>query len=151
MTVAVANRNVSVGTIGAIAGGALALIGAFLAWETVSADLAAFTGEGTDLSGWSIGNGGKILAVLGIVAMALGGLALLDVKLPFSSAAAVTAVGVLGLLVAMLNYGSVVDDVNGANLFLDNAAGIGMGLYLDIVAAVVILTGGILGLVVKKR
>jgi hypothetical protein len=58
--------------------------------------------------------------------------------------------GVLILLVGILNFSSVSDDVNSGNAVVAGAASIGIGLFLDLLAGVAIIVGGALGVIAKK-
>lgn len=139
-----AGRNVSIGAIVGFVGGVLALVGAFIAWETISSPIVNMS-----TTGWDIGNGGKIIAVLGIVAIAVALAWILALRLPMPGVILVVA-GVLVALVGIANYFSVTDDVNAANALLPGSTSLGIGVYVDILAGVVITVGGALGLVSRN-
>ena len=119
-------------------GAVLAVIGAFIPWETVS-----LHGASESVAGFE-GNGGKIIAVLGIVAAVVAVAWIMEVRLGRPGAILI-ALGVLILLVGVLNYSNISGDVNSANTILAGAASVGIGLYLDVLAGVVIIVGGALG------
>jgi hypothetical protein len=134
--------------IGAIVGGVggvLAAVGAFIAWESVS-----IAGTGESMTGWDGGNGGKIIAVLGLVAIAVAVAWARGTRIPSPGRVMVVA-GVLVLLVGVLNYSSVNDDVNAGNAMVPGAASVGIGIYLDLLAGVAIIVGGVLGLRARQN
>jgi hypothetical protein len=135
---------VALGAIVGGIGGVAAVLGAFIAWESVSA-----FGVSDSMTGWDGGNGGKIIAVLGVVAVAIAIAWVMALKLPTPGGLMILA-GVLILLVGILNFSSVSDDVNSANAVVAGAASIGIGLILDLLAGVAIIVGGALGVIAKK-
>jgi hypothetical protein len=144
MTVSAPGKSLPIGAIVGGLGGVVAIIGAFMAWESVSASLLS-----ESISGWSGGNGGKIIAVLGLVAIAVAVAWIIGIKIPQPAGLMVVA-GVLLLLVGVANYFAVSDDISMVNAMVPGAASIGIGLYLDLLAGVVIIVGGALGLTAKK-
>jgi hypothetical protein len=150
MTVAVGTRKLGIGSVVALVGGVLALLGVILAWETVSAELIAGSGLSASTSGLEA-NGGKIIAVLAIVTLALAVLDILSMKVPVPFGVSVTILGVLATLVAVANYFSVTDDVNKANAIIAGLGSVGIGLYIAILGAVAMLAGGVLAIVMKKE
>jgi len=140
----VAGRYVSIGAVVGFVGGILALIGAFIAWETISSPIVNLS-----TTGWDIGNGGKIITFLGIVAIAVALAWILALRLPMPGVILIV-VGVLVALVGIANYFSVTDDVNAGNALLPGSTSLGIGVYVDILAGVVIAIGGVLGLVSRK-
>jgi hypothetical protein len=157
MSIAIGERKLPIGAVVTAIGGILAAVGAFLAWETLSQSVASQAGTGASMSGWDGGNGGKIVAVLGIVAIALAVAWILDVKLPIpalkfmgvavgSIEGLTVVVGVLILFVGLVNFQSISSDVNDANAVLAGMAAMGVGLYLDLLAGALIVVGGVLGI-----
>jgi len=138
MTVAVSGRNLPLGAVVSAVGGALALIGAVLAWETIS-----ITGMSDSSSGLS-SNPGKIIAVMGIVAIALAIGWIQGAKLPATKG--IIAAGAVIALLGILNFFTIGKDVSDANAILPGAAAIGIGLFIDIAAGVVVVVGGVLGM-----
>jgi hypothetical protein len=141
MTIAAGGRNLPIGAVVAAVGGALAVIGSVLAWESVSV-----LGYSDSSSGIS-SNPGKIIVVAGIVAVALAVAWIMEKKVP--AAGGIVACGAVVALLGVLNFFSIGDDVNKANVILAGAASIGIGLFVDIIAGVVIIVGGALGLMKK--
>jgi hypothetical protein len=144
MTASIPGKSLPIGAIVGGVGGVAAVVGAFLAWESAS-----LLGSSTSWTGWEGGNGGKIIAVLGVVAIAIAIAWVMAVKLPTPGGLMVTA-GVLILLVGILNFFSISDDVNQANAIFAGAASVGIGLFIDLLAGVVIIVGGALGVMARK-
>ena len=130
-------------------GGAVAAVGTFLAWETVNADMAALAGTASTVSGFSFSGAGKMVAVLAIVSLVLAIVWLMGVKLPVSAPVLVVIVGALCLVFAVLGYTGVADDVNSGNAVVAGLASAGIGIFVSIAGAVVIVVGGVLGLLMK--
>jgi hypothetical protein len=149
MTIAVGGRSLPVGGVVAAVGGAVAAVGTFLAWETVNADMAALAGTASTVSGFSFSGAGKIVAVLAIVSLVLAIVWLMGVKLPVSAPVLVVIVGALCLVFAVLGYTGVADDVNSGNAVVAGLASAGIGIFVSIAGAVVIVVGGVLGLLMK--
>ena len=141
MTIAATGRNLPIGAVVSAVGGAVAVIGSLLAWESVSA-----FGVSDSQSGLS-SNPGKIIAVLGIVAIVLGVAWIQAVKTPAAPIIAVS--GVVVLLLAVLNFFNISKDVDDANKILAGAASVGIGLFIDILAGIVMVVGGALGMMKK--
>ena len=141
MTVAVSGRNLPLGAVVSAVGGALALIGAVLAWETIS-----ITGMSDSSSGLS-SNPGKIIAVMGIVAIALAIGWIQGAKLPATKG--IIAAGAVIALLGILNFFTIGKDVSDANAIIPGAASTGIGLFIDIAAGIVVIVGGVLGLMKK--
>jgi hypothetical membrane protein len=59
-------------------------------------------------------------------------------------------VGVLILLVGILNFSNVRDDIDQANAIVAGAASVGIGLFIDLIAGVAIIVGGALGVLTNK-
>ena len=144
MTASIPGKSLPIGAIVGGIGGVAAVVGAFLAWESAS-----LLGSSMSWTGWEGGNGGKIIAVLGVVAVAIAIAWVMAVKLPTPGGLMVTA-GVLILLVGILNFFSVSDDVSKANAIIAGAASVSIGLFLDLLAGVAIIVGGALGVMAKK-
>jgi hypothetical protein len=149
MAIAVGGRSLPVGGVVAAMGGAVAAVGTFLPWETVNADMAALAGTASTVSGFSFSGAGKIVAVLAIVSLALAIVWLMGVKLPVSAPVLVVIVGAVCLAFAVLGYTGVADDVNSGNAIVAGIASAGIGIFVSIVGAAVIVVGGVLGLVTK--
>ena len=149
MAIAVGGRSLPVGGMVAAVGGAVAAVGTLLAWETVNADMAALAGTASTVSGFSFSGAGKIVAVLAIVSLALAIVWLMGVKLPVSAPVLVLVVGAVCLVFAVLGYSGVADDVNSGNAVVAGIASAGIGIFVSIAGAAVIVVGGVLGLVMK--
>jgi hypothetical protein len=149
MAIAVGGRSLPVGGVVAAVGGAVATVGAFLAWENVNADIAALAGSSTTVSGFSFSGAGKIVAVLAIVSLVLAIVWIMGVKLPVSVPGLVVVVGAVCLAFAVLGYTGVADDVNSGNAILAGAGSVGIGVFVCIAGAAVVVVGGVLGLVMK--
>ncbi|MGA2512439.1 MAG: hypothetical protein ABSG37_02305 [Candidatus Limnocylindrales bacterium] len=145
MTTSMSRTTLPIGAIVGGVGGVLAAVGAFIAWESVS-----IAGTGESMTGWDGGNGGKIIAVLGLVAIAVAVAWARGTRIPSPGRVMVVA-GVLVLLVGVLNYSSVNDDVNAGNAMVPGAASVGIGIYLDLLAGVAIIVGGVLGLRARQN
>jgi hypothetical protein len=163
MTVAVGERKISIGIIAAAVGGVLAVIQAFLTWESVTygAALSAF-GASLNTKSSIVGldaNQGKIILALGIVAIALAAAVIAQVKIPNVSAILVV-VGVIMIAFAVIGIFNAMSDMNDFNTSLDSikslvdtsgtAVSIGIGLIVAFAAGVLVLLGGALGLVKKS-
>ncbi len=142
MTVAIGTRNLGLGPAIAIVGGVLTLVGALLAWEPVNSAIAAMAGESASQAGFEY-NGGKIILVCGILALVVAALDFLEVKLPVSVPWTIVVLGAIASVVGVLNYFSITDDVDKGNAVLPGLAAVGVGLYVSILGAVVVLIGGI--------
>ena len=141
MTIAVGGRNLPIGAVVAAVGGALAVIGSVLAWQSVSV-----LGTSESESGLT-SNPGKIIAVAGIVAIALAVAWIMEVKV--QAAAGIIACGAVVALLGILNFISIGNDANTLNALMPGAASVGIGVFVDIIAGIVILVGGGLGLMKK--
>ena len=151
-----------IGAIVAGIGGLLAVVQVLLVWEQVSvgAALKALSSElGSAASANGIDeNGGKIVLVLGVIAVALVAAWVMKVRVR-NSALLITVVGVLITLVAVANFMARSGDVNTFNQNLSEIKGfvdtsgtsysIGIGIYAAIAGGVLVVVGGILGLVRK--
>ncbi len=159
MAIAIGARRLPIGAAVAAVGGVVAAAGAFLAWETPSQALVAAAGTGSSITGWDGGNGGKVVAVLGVVSVALAVAWLLRARLlpnaGFVRGVAglteglMALIGVVVLFVGVVNFGSISSDVNDANAILPGSAAMGIGLYLDLLAGALIVVGGVLGILRK--
>ncbi|HEY5472521.1 MAG TPA: hypothetical protein VIK32_04940 [Candidatus Limnocylindrales bacterium] len=141
MTEAVGERSLPIGALIAAAGGAVAAVGAVLPWESIS-----ILGVSESDSGLT-SNPGKIIAILGAVAIGLALAWIMGVKVP--AARAIAVVGALITLLAVVNFFTVSADVSNANTLFSGAASIGIGLFVDIAAGIVVIVGGALGLMNK--
>ena len=141
MTEAVGERSLPIGALIAAAGGAVAAVGAVLPWESIS-----ILGVSESDSGLT-SNPGKIIAILGAVALGLALAWIMGVKVP--AARAIAVVGALITLLAVVNFFTVSADVSNANTLFSDAASIGIGLFVDIAAGIVVIVGGALGLMNK--
>jgi hypothetical protein len=144
MTASIPRKSLPIGAIVGGIGGVAAVVGAFIAWESVS-----FLGTSESMTGWEGGNGGKIIAVLGVIAVAIAIAWVMAIKLP-TPGGLMILVGVLILLVGILNFSNVRDDIDQANAIVAGAASVGIGLFIDLIAGVAIIVGGALGVLTKK-
>lgn len=174
MTISIAGRNVALGAIVAAVGGLIAMVGSFLVWAAITRG-AGLGGPATDdVKGLDFNNG-KIVLGLGIVVLGLVVAWVLDVKI-VGIGGMVAVFGALILVVLALTYFTgffyprtmpVLARVNAGDLkaalqtFNDalsiwrasgsvdtagSSAGLGIGFFLEIVAGVLMIVGGGLGL-----
>jgi hypothetical protein len=173
MTVSIGGKNVATGAIIAAVGGALAIVGAFMAWMsfTVGKGLADMAGDvGESFNGFDE-NAGKLAVLVGIVAVAAAVAWAAEIKVPYLPVIVVAA-GVGILAVAGLAYftdtltpGSMQKAIDDGNKALDvlksmasaygvdvsgTSIGLGIGFYLEILAGVLVIVGGAMGLMKKS-
>jgi hypothetical protein len=156
MTVNLAGRSVSVAALVAALGGLLAIVGAPLAWASVTVmdetDSAGGLDEGM--------RGGLLAIILGLMVLLLVVLWLMKVKLPpvagLPLMPLLTAVlGVLILLVPLATYFTTLLSDESLKDFADAASAtggsfsLGLGFLAEIVAGIVAIAGG--GLALLKR
>ncbi len=144
MGISVGTRQLPIGAVLAAVGGLLAALGSFLPWETASGNGLSISASGFD------GNGGKLIVLAGIVAIAAAAAWVLDYKLPVSPGVLAIAAGVLVLVVVVYNYSGLQGDTDQATQ-LGISASIGLGYLIDAVAGVLAIVGGVLGLQTLKR
>jgi uncharacterized membrane protein YdfJ with MMPL/SSD domain len=146
-------------------GGILAIVEAFLVWESVTLSPVVTGALGAQapksLSGLDMdANWVKISIVLGLIVLGLAAAWIMNLKVP-KVALIVTVVGVLLLLVALLGVSRSLDDLKKFNDAMDaikaagadignTSAGIGPGLICDVVAGILVVVGGGLGLMKKS-
>jgi len=143
----VAGKTLSIATIVAAVGGVLAIIGVFLTWAT-----ATIGGQANDLHGLDSGlNGGKVALVLGILVVLVALAGIFNFRIPQTP----IILGVLGVLilvvVALVYFTSILSDASLKDTAdMVSAAGgtfgFGIGLILEVVAGVLALVGGGLGM-----
>ncbi len=124
-------------------GGALAmLIGSFLPWITVSSTGANHQIQSQSQSGWDLSAFGRVTALIGLLALALFVVRLLNarlpVRLPWSDPTIYMALGVEALLLGVLYF---IDNAHNAVNVKSLSVGPGFGLFLTILGAIA-LTGG---------
>jgi hypothetical protein len=149
----IGGKTVSVAAIVAAIGGVLAIVGAPLAWA--SAKMGTIT---SDLAGLDEGmKAGLVEIVLGVIVLLLVAAWILKVKVP--SVAGLPAIG-LGLVVAgvaivvvvaLTYFTSTLSDASLKDLSdimtaQGGSVSFGIGLMLEVVAGVVAIVGGVLGL-----
>jgi putative copper export protein len=169
MTINIAGRSVALGAIVAAVGGLIGIIGAFLVWAQLTVGAGMASAFGTVNNGIGLDErAGKVALGLGIIALVLAVVWALEVKIPMLPAL-VAGVGVLILVMVALTYfttllskdRSLKDALDLANQAIDSAkalgadtsgtsAGPGIGFLLEIVAGVVVIVGGGLGLMKKS-
>ncbi|MGA2513266.1 MAG: hypothetical protein ABSG37_06580 [Candidatus Limnocylindrales bacterium] len=154
---AVGGRSLPVGGAVAAVGGAVAAVGAFLTWESINDVFSGCLQAGCTLtpvgsspvSGWSSGYAGKIVAVLGLVALALAVVWLMNLKLPIpslrmhgfvitSTEGLVALAGVLCLLAGLWGILGVSNDIS------DSKGSMGLGIFVAIAGAATVVVGGLL-------
>jgi hypothetical protein len=169
MSFSVSGRSLPVGGVVSAVGGVVAAAGAFLSWESINnvfsgcvqAGCTLTTAGSSTISGWNSGNPGKIVAVLGVVALALAVVWLMSLKLPIpafrahgfvitSTEGLVTLAGVLCLLAGLWGILGMSKDISDANALVPNYASMGMGIFVAIAGAVVVVVGGLLGALKKS-
>ena len=158
-------RKISIAPIIAGIGGILAILEAFLVWESVTISPVVSAALGSDtpksLSGLDMdANWVKISIVLGIIVLVLAAAWFMRIRIP-AIAVIVTLVGVALLLVALLGTSRSLEDLKkfndamdglkaaGANIG-DTSATFGLGLICDVVAGVVVIAGGLIGVLRKS-
>ena len=158
-------RSMPIAPIIAGIGGILAIVEAFLVWEAVTISPVVSAAMGADtpksLSGLDMdANWVKISIVLGIIVLVLAAAWFMRIRIP-AIAVIVTLVGVALLLVALLGTSRSLDDLKkfndamdglkaaGANIG-DTSATFGLGLICDVVAGVVVIAGGLIGVLRKS-
>ena len=124
-------------------GGALAmLIGSFLPWITVSVTGANNVVKSQSQSGWDLSAFGRVTALIGLLALALFVVRLLNlrlpVRLPWSDRNIYMALGVEALLLGILY---LIDNAHTAVNIKGFSVGPAFGLFLTVLGAVA-LTGG---------
>jgi hypothetical protein len=132
-----------------VGGGFLILLGIFLKWFSVTANIAGFSGSiskaGTE--DWT----GIVTLIASLVAIAGGGAAILlaDVRVKRSALMAATIAGVIALVVTVIAFfraNSVGVELpvlaGGPNASID--AGAAAGLYVSFLGAVIATAGGVL-------
>ena len=143
----IAGKTVGVNQIVAAVGGLLAIVGALLAWITIEG--ISVTGLDKDL------NGGKVELLLGILVVALVVAAVLNVKIPQPDLIlAVLGVLVLVVLVlvyftSMLSNPSFKDAMDAASAF-GASVSLGIGFFLEVIAGILVIVGGGMGLMKKS-
>jgi hypothetical protein len=146
-------------------GGILAIVEAFLVWESVTLNpfvAAAFGATApSSLSGLDMdANWVKISIVLGVIVLGLAAAWIMGLKIP-AIAVIVTLVGVALLAVALLGTSRSLDELKAFNDAMDTfkargadigntSATFGLGLICDVVAGVVVIAGGLLGVLRKS-
>jgi hypothetical protein len=169
MTVALGGRNVPIGAAVTIVGGVLGALGVFLAWATISVGPALASTMGP-AAGSTNGFGelaGKLALILSAGAVALGILWAMEKGFP-NLELVIVVVGVAILVGVALAYftsiitsGALKDELDLFNKGLDQlkaagmdtsgtSAGLGIGFFLEIVAGIIVIVGGALGLMKKS-
>jgi hypothetical protein len=166
-----------IGALFAGVGGVLAGIGSFMEWETgvFPSAVYGFPVTGLYMNGWD-GYSGKIEAILGVIALTLAIVWALTIEHPMppfraygvalsSNETLIVMVGVCVLIVAGITYGDVSASVDRANAFGQSIpaanltpgttkdfvyAHVGTGLWLDLLAGVLVTLGGFLGLLARR-
>jgi hypothetical protein len=156
MTVNIAGKTVSVGAIVAGIGGLLAIIGAPLDWAN-----ATIGGHSDSIGGLEEGmNGGKAAVALGIIAVILVALWILNVKIPAVAGqpvipVALVVTGALMIVVVALVYFTntlgeeSLKDLSDMISAAGGSVSVGIGLLLEAVAGIVVIVGG--GLALAKK
>jgi hypothetical protein len=151
MTVAISGKNVALGAIIAAVGGLVAVIGVFMAWISISGGGMTESADATEL------NAGKLVIVLGILAIVAAGAWALEVKVPMLPlatvviGAAILAVLALAYLTDILDEASlkdVIDLGSGLSAF-GVSSSLGIGFILDVLAGIAVVVGGALGMAKK--
>ena len=165
MTPPVVAKSMPIAPVIAGIGGILAIVEAFLVWESVTLSPVVTGAMGAaapkSLSGLDMdANWVKISIVLGIIVIGLAVAWIMNLKVP-SVALIVTIVGVLLLGVALLGTSRSLDDLKKFNDAMDSikaagadigntSASFGLGLICDVVAGILVVVGGVFGLVKKS-
>jgi hypothetical protein len=131
------------------AGGAFVLlISAFFSWYTATAS-ATLLGRSISASGsengWDSGGGGKLVALLALIILAVWAVDLFadNLTLPFPASVAALGLGAVALLVVVIKFFSkpgsnVSSTLNGAGHFSVSAA---WGLYVALLASIAVVVG----------
>jgi len=157
MTAPASSRNVALGSLIAIAGGAVTAIGALLPWSV------NVNGIGTTL-GFDYGDGydGKIFLFLAVLTIVASGVRLLENRLPPGAVGTVGRLLGSGAGIALLcgayiasfafihlrDISAAVESINSA---APGLASVGLGIYLDLAAGLAMMVGGGIGLISSGR
>jgi hypothetical protein len=160
MAVSTADRGLVLGDVIAILGGVAAAIGVLLPWQSVAGG-GSGTVQGLDYSQGPFPDGLTflILAILTVVASAAR---LFAGRLPEGLTAgtahllgpAASVAIMCGLIISSLGvlFSSDVSRwADGVNRLAAGTASVGVGLYLDVAAGVVMIAGGAIGLLAGRR
>jgi hypothetical protein len=146
MTPPVAGKSLPVAAVVAAVGGVLAVVGTPLAWLTITAGSASQSVNGLDKDL----NGGKAVAVLGILIVVVVVAGILNVKIP-QSGAILAVLGALILVVLVLVYFTTILSTPSFKDAMDLASGfggsasIGIGVILAAVGGILAIVGGAMG------
>jgi peptidoglycan biosynthesis protein MviN/MurJ (putative lipid II flippase) len=153
MTVNIAGKTVAVADLLALAGGIVAIVGAPLAWISVSAQ-----GMSEDIGGLDEGLlAGKVALALGILLVVVAGIAILKlVQIPPLPLALIElGLGVLVLLVLVAVYFTSIlsdhsfQDISDLYKAMGGSASLALGVIVEIVAGLLAIGGGVLAIVKK--
>jgi hypothetical protein len=123
----------------AFIGGALAIVSVWLTWITV--DLGSVSASQT---GWKSTDDAKILLGIGIVSVALSVMVLVRTAGVFRILLILAGLGCVAIGIRdLLDVGTVADEIRNAGIKLTGQSA-GIGLYLCIVAGVVLIIAGVL-------
>ena len=129
-----------------IAGGALAIIGSFLPWATVSAS--SFSASGSGVSGWQ----GIIALVGGLGAIAAGVLMFLQLGKNVLNIA-MPVVGLVAGIAILIGVVAIIMEVNSTDVSAMPAGftvAVGMGAWLALAGGVIALVGGVMSALKSK-
>lgn len=155
------DRRLILGALVAIAGSALAIVGVLLPWLNGSGGAATQIGIGYTSSRLPLQDG-AIFALLAVLSILACGVRLLGQRLPdavtrnvvrmIGSGAGATVMS--GLFIAcfgILNLRDISGVVDGINRTAPGLTSIGIGIYLDIAAGLVMILGGGIGLLLGRE
>ena len=160
MTVSAPSRGLAIGGVMAIVGGVLTIVGTLLPWERVDAALAAAANTSKSPIGVEFDDG-KIFVFVAILAIVSSGCFLGARWLPaglvapvgrlLGNGAALSALaGGYVVCFSILNLRDLAADADRLNGAIAGIASVGIGIYLDLAAGVVILAGAAIGLLVGR-
>jgi hypothetical protein len=161
MTVSSPARSLAIGGAMTVVGAALTIVGTLLPWAHFDPVLAAAANASSSPIGfeWDDGKIFVFVAVLTIVASGcrLAGqwlsprlVAPVD-KLLGSGAGLSALAGGYVVCFGILNLRDITAEADRRNAMVGGAASVGIGIYLDLAAGIVILAGGAIGLLLKRR
>ena len=134
------------------AGGALILlISVFFSWYTATASVSLPGGgslsRSASGSGWSSGDGAKLVFLLALVILAVWAIDLFadNITLPFPASMAALVLGALALLVVVIKFFSKpASDISSFGGTINFSVSVAWGLYVAILASIAVVVGAYL-------
>jgi hypothetical protein len=151
MTVNIAGKTVAVADLLALAGGIVAIVGVPLAWITMN-----MGGDSESVGGLDDGLlAGKIALVLGVLIVVAAGISILKLaKIPQAGLIQIALGALLVVVVGLVYFTKILSDesfTHTADMMkaVGGSAGIGIGVILEVVGALLAIGGGVLAIVKK--